>query len=154
MNYQIDKYKITGKIYVWKFRENQRNFPGWNLTVNDECAMGLNRLFELMEQSEFPSKKSIKTTTPTYNQLRVPNNLNGKAKWESKPTITLNYKKYENENLWEIIEEDDRIELRFGTAKMKELKKGINGIPKGEGDYGICDDQDENIFNFWWNLEK
>jgi hypothetical protein len=49
---------------------------------------------------------------------------------------------------------DNGIEIQFGKEKLTELQNAINGIPKGNGDFAISDQNEENILYFWWNLEK
>ena len=154
MNTQIEKFKVDGKVYVWKYTENQRNYPGWNLTVDLKASKNLSELLDLMNTSEWPGKMTISTELPTESQLKVPNNHGGLAKWNSKPKLTLNYIKGESENHWLIKEIDNCIEIQFGKTKLIELKNAINGIPKGDGEYAISDNKDESILYFWWNLER
>jgi len=150
----IEKFKVNGKVYIWKYIENQRNYPGWNLTVDLKASKNLSELLDLMTASDWPSKKIISTELPTETQLKIPNNNIGLAKWKSKPKLTLNYKKGESENHWLITETDNGVEIQFGKTKLVDLKNTINGIPKGEGDYAISDLDDNNILYFWWNSEK
>ncbi|WP_321309046.1 hypothetical protein [Marinifilum fragile] len=154
MDSQIEKYIPKGKIYTWKYTERYGKFEAWNFTLDQDGANSLSDLLDLMKESQYPSKKKIATTYPNRNQLDVPNYLNGKAKWESKPNIVFSFKKYEDENYWEIKENTSSIELRFGFAKLRELKKAIQDIPKGKGDYGIYDASENNLLMIWWNLEK
>jgi hypothetical protein len=151
MTAPIEKFKVNGKVYIWKFIDNQRNYPGWNLTVDLKASKNLSELLDLMNDSEWPSKKTISTELPTKSQLKVPNNRGGLAKWKSKPKLTLNYKKGESDNYWLITETDNGVVIQFGKAKFEELKNAINGIPKGVGDYAISDPEDKNVLYFWWN---
>ena len=82
MKEQINKLKINGNIYFWKYLENSRNYPGWNFTVNKIGGENLLELIRLMRTCEWSSKKSIQITEPSQKQLKVPNNSNGKAKWQ------------------------------------------------------------------------
>ncbi|WP_157471551.1 hypothetical protein [Marinifilum fragile] len=154
MKAQIEKYKISGKVYAWTYKENQRNYPGWNFSVDLKASECLSALLSLMNDCEWSSKKTISTELPTESQLKVPNNRNGVASWKSKSNLTLNCKTSESENYWKINELDDGIEIQFGKAKLTELQNAINGIPKGNGDFAITDQHEENILYFWWNLEE
>jgi len=149
----IEKYKVEGKVFIWKFLENTRNYPGWNLTMDTKCAESLEKLFNLMEESEYPSKKTLEIFSPTQKQLIVPNDRGGHASWKTKEQLILNFNKFGYENLWKLIESKNILELSFGKNKIYELKNAITGITKGEGDYGICDDSGENILYFWWNIK-
>lgn len=154
MDSQIEKYKPKGRIYIWKYTEKYSKFESWHFTLDQEGANSLSILLDLMKESQYPSKKNVAATYPGRDQLDVPNYLNGKAKWVSKPYVTFSFKKYENENYWEIKENADSIELRFGYDKLLELKKAIQDIPKGKGDYGICDANENKSLMIWWNLEN
>ncbi len=154
MKAQIEKYKITGKVYTWTYKDNLRNYPGWNFTVDLKASESLSTLLNLMNDCEWSSKKTISTELPTESQLKVPNNQNGAASCKSKPNLTLNCKTSESENYWKVIELDNGIEIQFGKAKLTELISAIIEIPKGKGDFTITDQNDMNVIYFWWNLDK
>ncbi len=154
MDKEIDKLKATGKVYLWEYSENDRNYPGWNMTVNNEAAQSLDKLLDLMDSSEFPSSKSIELTIPTQAQLNVPNNRKGEANFKTIKTLKLCFKKFDDQELWETKRNRNELEIRFGAKKLKEFRNAIMGIPKGEGDFAIADGQDESIVYFWWNLDK
>jgi len=154
MKDKIEKFKVVGKVYAWKYLENQRNYPGWNLTADLKASKNLSELLDLMMISEWSSKKTITTELPTENQIKIPNNKNGIAKWKSSPNLTLHYMKGESENHWLITETDNSVEIQFGKTKLIDFKNAINGILKGEGDYAISDHNAKSILYFWWNSEK
>ncbi len=154
MKAQIEKYKITGKVYAWTYKDNLRNYPGWNFTVDLKASESLSTLLNLMNDCEWSSKKTISTELPTESQLKVPNNQNGDASWKSKPNLTFNCKTSESGNYWKVIELDNGIEIQFGKAKLTELISAIIEIPKGKGDFTITDQNDMNVIYFWWNLDK
>jgi hypothetical protein len=154
MDSKISKYKVLGKIYIWKYKENKRNFPGWNLTVNNEGSKSLLNLLELLESSQYPSRKRVMLSEPTSKQLGVPNNRGGNARYKPARVLELRFKKFNNEEIWRMAEQESVVILEFGTNKMRELKSAIAGVPEGKGDFGICDAEDENVLFFWWNLDK
>lgn len=150
----IEKFKVNGKVYIWMYTDNQKNYPGWNLTVDLQAGISLIELLDLMTASEWSSKKTISTELPTKFQLKVPNNELGLAKWRTKPKLTLNYRKEESKDFWLITETDNGIEIQFGKTKLTDLKNAINRVPKGDGDYAISDMDDKNILYIWWNSVK
>ena len=154
MKESINKYKVHGKVYAWTYKDNNRNYPSWNFTVDSRGSESLCQLLNLMISCEWSIKKKIALELPTKMQLNVPNNQNGIAKWKSKPNLILNYNTSESENYWLINEFDNEIEIQLGKEKLTELQNAINGISKGIGDFAISDENDENILYFWWNLEK
>lgn len=150
----INKYTVYGKFYCWTYKDNLRNYPGWNFTVDSKGSESLCELLNLMISCEWSTKKKISLELPTKMQINVTNNQNGIATWKSKPNLILNYNTCESENYWLINEFDNEIEIQFGKEKLTELQNAINGISRGIGDFAISDANDENILYFWWNLEK
>ncbi|MFT7033618.1 MAG: hypothetical protein ACJA2S_002126 [Cyclobacteriaceae bacterium] len=135
-------------------KDNSRNYPGWNFTVDKAASKALIMLLDLMGKCQWSTKKIIQTQIPTSSQFDVPNNQHGKARWETKPSLVLNCEQNQSENLWLIQETDSNIEIKFGRKKLKELQIAIKGIPESKGDYEISDFNDQNTLSFWWNLER
>jgi hypothetical protein len=107
-----------------------------------------------MRQCEWSTNKNVKTVIPTKDQIRIPNNQNGKARWKTLPELILSYKKSEEEDQWEIIEKETDLEIQFGENMLFKLEKAIRGVPQGIGDFAISNNSEGGILNFWWNLEK
>ena len=154
MKQAIEKLRVSGGVYIWKYADSERNYPGWNLTVDLVASRELTQLFDLMDQCEWSTSKKIFTSLPTDDEVSVPNNRNGNAKWTTKPEITLSTRTTENPDYWVIREKQKNLEIHFGKQKLKKLKEAIISIPKGKGDFSISDDSDENTLTFWWRVRK
>lgn len=153
MKEQINKLKIKGKIYIWKYLENSRNYPGWNITTDKIGGENLLELIDLMKICNWSSKKSIKTIEPSNNQLNVPNNRNGRAEWKSAQNLTLNLNKEIEPDFWEVIDKENDIEILLGKNSLLKFENSIRRILNNDGDFAISDNEEENILYFWWNLE-
>ena len=151
---KIVKLKITGQIFIWRYTDNDRNYPGWNLTLDRQASQDLLQLFDLMDQCDWSTKKSLGTTEPTDNELNVPNNRQGTARWSTKRTITFTTKTNAAPDYWTTDERKEELEIIFSKHKMKPLRQAIADIPNGKGDISIGDSRDENLLTFWWRLEK
>jgi hypothetical protein len=149
MKEQIQKYKVKGKIYSWKYKDKYNNYPGWNFMIDKVGVKNFIELLELMKKCEWSCKKAIRIENPTESQLRIPNNQSGKAKWKSKDKLILNCRKNETDNHWLINESDKEIEFQFGKQKLIELQDAIMRIEKGNNDFAISDNNEENILYFW-----
>lgn len=149
MKEQINKLKINGNIYFWKYLENSRNYPGWNFTVNKIGGENLLELIRLMRTCEWSSKKSIQITEPSQKQLKVPNNSNGKAKWKTFKILTLNHRKDFEKEYWKIIENPEEVEIIFGEEKLIKFESFLSRILNNDGDFSISDNDEENILYFW-----
>jgi hypothetical protein len=104
-----------------------------------------------MEQSEFSSKKSMKTSIPTNRQIDVPNDRN--TEWITKSFIDLKYLKLETDQ-WSVNPKEDSLEIVIGKHKIHELKKAIVKVKAGEGDFAISDNEENHVLYFWWSLKK
>ena len=149
MKSKIEKHKINGKIHTWIYKDNNRNYPGWNFTIDSKASENFLELLNLMNTSEWSTKKVITTELPTQTQLNGVNNQSGIAKWKSKPNLTLHCKTTESKNHWLIKELDNGIEIQFGKTKLVEFQNAIIEIQKGNGDFAISDKNEENILYFW-----
>jgi hypothetical protein len=150
----IEKFHVKGNVYLWKYKENQRNYPGWNLTVDNIASESITQLLDLMQRCEWSSSKLIILSRPTNDQIRVPNNWNGTASWKWAENLVLSSIKTDGFNHWKIYEKYPKLEIAFGSSKLEELKSAVTGIPHGKGDFSIETENDDDILNFWWNLAK
>ncbi|KAA3439777.1 hypothetical protein [Rufibacter hautae] len=154
MEAEIQKFKLKGRVYLWKYKELENRYPGWNLATDADGCDSLVKLLNLMDTSELPSKKTVPTEVPTKLQLKVPNYQQGLASWRAAKYLTLNFKKQGQISEWNITENGEEVEVRFGVGKLNQLRTAIAGIPQGKGDFAISDSDEENILYFWWNLEN
>lgn len=154
MDGKISKYRVAGKTYCWKYLENYSRYPGWNLTVSKEAAQSLSQLLLLMWNSEFPSRKEFPLSVPGEKQLHIPNNNGGMAKFRYLKTLLVNYRKFDQSHLWEVLDSKDKLEIKFGSGKLREFCQAIERLKNGEGDFAISDNFEKNILYFWWNLER
>lgn len=154
MKEKIEKFKISGKVYIWKYSDNGRNYPGWNLTMDNLASQEISKLLDLMSNCEWTTSKKLLTQRPTGNEVFTPNNRRGHANWTTKEKMAITHKANESPDFWAVIDKEAELEIRFGKQKLMELKRAIESIPTGKGDFSIADRQDENILTFWCRAEK
>lgn len=151
MNNSIEKFIVSGNVFLWKYLDNIKNYPGWHFTSDNEGSVSLSELLILMNNYEWSCKKTIKVEAPSHSQLQVPNNQRAQARIQFKNTLTFYNKKNESQDFWQIIESKDGLEIQFGKLKAKELQNSIINIPLGYGDFSIADKSEDNILNIWWH---
>ena len=152
MKEQIEKLKVSGGVYIWKYIENDRNYSGWNMTVDNSASQELSLLFDMMNKCDWSTSKKILTTRPTDKEISVPNNRNGIAKWITKSKIIFSLKTSKTLDYWVITETSDELEISFGKEKLKEFKEAIVKIQNGKGDFSISDEKASNILTLWWRV--
>jgi hypothetical protein len=149
----IDKWKQQGNLYLWKYLENARNYPGWHMTANRSACQNLADLIEKMLSSPWSSQKVLNTEPPNEKILQVPNNRGGKAHWEAAQSLILKYPKKHKvtDDSFLLKEYKNTVELSLGKNSLELLRQGILEIPEGKGDYTIG--TDEIMLWFWWMPE-
>jgi hypothetical protein len=153
MKEQIEKLEISGGVYIWKYTDNDWNYPGWNMTVDDLASQELSQLLDMMEKCEWSTSKKILTTIPTVKEISAPNNRNGMAKWITESKIILSFKTNKTLDYWATIETVDELEIGFGFEKLQRFKNSIINIPRGKGDYSIADKDNNSSLTFWWRVK-
>ena len=71
---QSHTWKQSGPVALWRFIENQRNFPGWHLTANAGGCASLIALLDAFAIDNAPSSRVLAIVQPTLAELSVPNN--------------------------------------------------------------------------------
>lgn len=145
MQKEIERFKLEGNIYIWKYSPQLSNFPGWNMSIDREARKNLPALLDLMQKSEWPSKKALPTAIPTTQPL-LP--VRGNS-WKTKSEILLNYKKEHGADYWQTIANENTLEIRFGSNKLVEFINSIQRLQSGINDFAIGDENEENILYFW-----
>lgn len=76
----VNTWRQSGRVSLWRYTENERNYPGWNLNAD---AAGCRSLLELLDALTITGAggRMVTVTQPTSEQLRVPNNRGGAAAW-------------------------------------------------------------------------
>lgn len=143
----VDLWKQNGSLYFWRYLENTRNFPGWNLSANNLFCQSFADLAERMLTARWSSEKALLITPPDIKVLRVPNNRDGKAHWESPKSLLLKYPKDKVAADYFLLEEiKGNVVLSIGTQKLQLLAECISGVSQGKNDYSIGSDDSQLWF--------
>ena len=146
---KIWKYQINGTIHIWKYHENTRDYPGWNFAADEHAIIDLIDLLKIMEKSEWPVSKLIETVKPTFNQLKVPNNKNGFAKYEAREKLIFIFERNGPNEYWSIISNSESLEIIFGLDKLYELKETLAKPNINNCEYRVYDYENEDILFLW-----
>ena len=140
-------WKQSGRISLWRYTENERNFPGWHLNGDaDGCKSLLALLDALAADGE--GSRTVAIIAPTKTQLSVPNNKAGLAAWKAPSKLRITFSPTSRE--WRFPANLDPAELTVGADWLQPLRDGISGIPAGRGDYAVGDRIMGLSLWFWW----
>jgi hypothetical protein len=145
MNLQSHSWQQSGSIMLWRYTENQRNFPGWHLTANAEGCASLIALLDFFAASGAPGFRTLTITAPTQAALAVANNRSAASVAPDKLRLTFSGMSSQ----WLFPESTDPAELSIGTEWLPVLRRAIAGIPVGNGDYSIGPSGSGGLW-LWW----
>jgi hypothetical protein len=149
MDSAIEKFTVRGAIYLWKYLSKENSYPGWNITADKAGCDSLLSLLAMMDRSEYPSKKSLKTETPR-KQVTVANQT---STFKTIQLLTFSHRKEEANN-WVIEERKKELVIAFDRKKLIELSEAVEKVKVGQGDFAIFDHHNENILYFWWHYNS
>ena len=130
---------------LWRYTENQRNFPGWHLTADPAGCASLIALLDAFAADGTPSSRTLTVTAPTQAALAVPNNRSAAPVAPAKLRISLSPAATE----WSFPQSINPAELSVGADWLPVLRQAIAGIPQGKGDYSIGPSDSGSLW-LWW----
>lgn len=131
--------------HVWRYRDNQRNYPGYHLSADaDGCVALLAWLRSPRARPEF----RLQPVTPEV--LSVPNSQAGYVgftffKLHVRPDVARGH--------FQFSEVSDRLSLACSQQQVECIIKGVEGIVRDHGDYCIGG-EDQHVLWFWWYLRQ
>jgi hypothetical protein len=138
---------LQGNVYLWRYKGNARNYPGWHLTANAQGCASLLELLDQMRGAQFSSEPAIPLSAPTQRQIGVPNAplqpvpMKGFQLYHSPTKLAADH--------WHLAESNERVRLEVGHENLSVLRKGIADVARHEGDYSIGPTGEE--LWFWWS---
>lgn len=146
METDIPKMKLQGRLSIWKFSPENRNYIGWNLTGDIQGCISLIDLLEQMQHASLALLRLTLITEPiTAEHGKV---IAGAKPFKTAQQLTLQYAKGEPQ-LWHTEEADEEVILSFGDREIELLQTALYRVIKGEHDFAIGDAQDEHLLYFW-----
>ena len=140
----VDKLRVEGEIAVWSYGD-QKNYEGWHISCDDLGANFLLDLIDAMLVAQYPSKKIINLST--NRQLAMAPGVSRKPRFAK--SLALIFSRENNSQYWEFVTVDKNIFLSLGVETITTLRKGIEDIKKGNGDYSIGNNP---CLWFWWKV--
>lgn len=141
------RWRPSGRVSLWRYTENTRNYPGWHLRAD---AAGGDSLLTLIDTlvGDPSFVHDVKITAPTKADLRVPNNGDGQAAWIAPAGLRIVLSPLPGE--WSFPASADPAVLTLGMDWLAPLREGIAGMRVGRGDYAIGTRRSGEQLWFWW----
>ena len=135
---KVDKWKQEGRLYLWRYVENTRNYPGWNLTADEAFCRSFTDLIQRMLDAQYNCQKQLFITEPTTEILCVPNNHRGRAASKSPKSLLIKHQKDESLDDYAALDEvSETVVLSAGRQKLGLIRNCVFKILEGDNDYAI-----------------
>ena len=146
----VNAWKQRGVVFLWRYVENERNYPGWHFTTDAEGAASLCDLLKAMGSHPTSSHRTLLVTPPTMSILGVPNNKGGSARWTAPEKWRITYFP-EAADTWHFDGDATLAHLSLGSALLPRLMSATEGIVRGQGDFSIGTSSAKGSeLWFWW----
>ena len=131
------------KICAWRYLENTRNYPGFNLSSDPE---GYRFLRERLTAGY--SKTSISLNTVDKAVLSVPNNSH-QQNHSFRKLRFFTASPDSSEDFLQFKEFEDELHVTLSNSQLKVVLDGLTDVKRGGGDYCICDNNGAGLW-LWW----
>ena len=150
----VQRWRQRGDIFLWRYRDRPRNYPGWHLSATPAGAESLLQLLRMMCDAPYSSERVIRIADPTHAVLAVPNYTHGYDQWQSAHRWRLRYsRRREDVANWKIVFTGRELEFTLGEKYVLALIRGIENLIAGKGDYAISSgraDEHDCLWFWWW----
>ena len=147
MDDATSNWRQVGQVHLWHYATNSH---GWHLTADDTASAALIQLLGLMRDAQFTAKQTIALSSCAADELPAAN-FPGRFKTYRQWNLVHSKPKHADDH-WRVTADDEQITLEVGTARLDELRQGLENVRQGIGDYHIGTEGME--LWFWWSVRK
>jgi len=141
--HDIYTYKQKGLLYFWKYTVNTKNYPGFQMSWENEGKSSFIEFLELLRQSSPGSYRTLSIGLPSEAVLGVPNNRPQKVITRTKLRIAL----AENDNSGIVLNEAC-ISLKLTSLEIDTILDMLR-VVKPQNELSIRLTKQDKI-SFWW----
>lgn len=141
------KWRQAGRVHLWHYATDSH---GWHLTADSTASEALIQLLGLMRDAQFTAKQTIALSSFVADE-RPAANFPGRFKTYRQWHLVHSKQKHADYH-WRLTADDEQVTLEVGTARLDELRQGIDNIRRGIGDYHIGTEGME--LWFWWPVRN
>jgi len=130
---EVYNWKQVGHLYLWKYKDNPRNYPGWHLTGDKQGLVSLIDLITLMIKENRNSKRSVRLSEPGRTELSIPGCSN---KVQAVKKFAL-YFETEAVEEWQVKPYQESMDIISNSYSAKGLKESLVQLSRGENDFSF-----------------
>ena len=150
LNAAMNSWQQRGRVFLWRYTSNQRNYPDFHLTADRSGVASLAALYELFATAEAGDTRTVAITAPTESELAVPNNRGAGFVAPVRLRISL----HDDPEHWQLDEVAETASFFVGRHWLARLRDATTGIAKGQGDFSIGNASATSAaLWFWWRLK-
>ena len=142
-------WRQAGSISIWRYTRNQRNFPGWHLSVDAAGGASLVALLDAFATDGLPASRALVVEAPSPGVLAVPNNRSAGVFAPDRMILAFSGRV----DHWALGESPKGVELSIGADWLPVLRKAVVGMSRGEGDHSIGATRESQLW-FWWRAAQ
>ena len=120
------------KVFLWRYRDNRRNYPGYHLSADEE---GCRALLAWLKESRKRSQFCLQAMEPAV--LRVPNNQGGLASYVSFMSLEIHLDSELGCDM-KFSEVGRRLVIRCSQEQIEAINKGSSGLGRGRQRCGVA----------------
>lgn len=137
---------MFGRICIWRYLENEKNYPGYHISIDPQCAEVIARDLRGLDQGPV----SFQLSSPTSTELAVPNNLNNNARVEAYTTLVIEVIPTSNKNrkLFSVESNYPNLRILASSDQLQTFFKHVQRCAKGYFDYSWGRGK-ASRFTFW-----
>ena len=139
-----------GRVFLWRYRENRRNYPGYHLTADAAGCDFLLASLRRLAAAERARRIELPLAPVGPEILAVPNNRRGNSTVKRFTRLELvTEPDFERAHL-RFTEQHPKCVMNLSAAQAECVAGGVQDVAAGKGDYCIGEVRDQELW-FWWH---
>jgi hypothetical protein len=112
---ELNSWRQTGVLHLWRFTENVRNYPGWHLATDPTGLVSLlDLLTRLRGTSESSASRTVHPTGPSAEVLETVNNRRSPVVSPARVRVA----RSDAPDGWTITEQDADVTVTMGVEQL------------------------------------
>lgn len=144
----VNDWQQQGRIYLWRYPMTRTKHAGWHVTADAVGSSSVADLLDRMEAAGAPVLRTLSLHAPSADIAAVPNF--GDPAHAAPDKMRLVYRPDDPDLAVSL--EEERLVVRFGKARLPDLRSAFVEVGIGGGDFAIWSNTAKGgtPLWFWW----